>query len=239
MKGAPKEGCSNRTEPKLLVLNDVTNEYEVIYDPEAQLNEGAKVKHQKRGKGIVESINFGSERAKPYCLRFNNGEFHEYGKDSIRGDLSDRKFHFDYAFGPQTPQDEIFNVMGAPVLRDVLRGYNGTILAYGQTGSGKTHTLLNVAENASEVGLVPRLATALFHHILQDVWHVYKVEMSFLQIYNEAVDDLLAMDNCNLKLMQVADPAALPSRCAVLRRVVPCCAVLQGCSRWLMSDRLP
>jgi hypothetical protein len=40
------------------------------------------------------------------------------------------------------------------VLQEVLRGYNGTILAYGQTGSGKTHTLLNVAESASEVGLV-------------------------------------------------------------------------------------
>ena len=118
--------------------------------------------------------------------------------------------------------------MQCTVLQEVLRGYNGTILAYGQTGSGKTHTLLNVAESASEVGLVqypypfvprlrlhlcqcvatvahthypysrsspplwattpsthnikvPRLATALFHHVLQDVWHVYKVEMSFLQ----------------------------------------------------------
>ena len=44
--------------------------------------------------------------------------------------------------------------MQCTVLQEVLRGYNGTILAYGQTGSGKTHTLLNVAESASEVGLV-------------------------------------------------------------------------------------
>jgi hypothetical protein len=47
-----------------------------------------------------------------------------------------REFWFDYAFGPATTQDYIYDRLARPVVLDVLRGYNGTIFAYGQTGTG-------------------------------------------------------------------------------------------------------
>jgi len=81
--------------------------------------------------------------------------------------------------------------VGVPVLRDCLRGINGTIFAYGQTGSGKTHSLLQQGQHAEEAGLLPRLVAGLFMHMAQDVSAVYEVEASALQVYNEQVDDLM------------------------------------------------
>lgn len=51
--------------------------------------------------------------------------------------------------------------IGLPVLREALRGINGTILAYGQTGSGKTHSLLHQSAKGEEAGLLPRLVASL------------------------------------------------------------------------------
>ena len=46
-------------------------------------------------------------------------------------------------FDPECTQKEVYEEVGKPVLKDVLQGYNGSILAYGQTSAGKTHSLLN------------------------------------------------------------------------------------------------
>jgi hypothetical protein len=71
--------------------------------------------------------------------------------------------------------------VGKPVLKDVLQGYNGSILAYGQTGAGKTHSLLNSGmgldgkPDPKQAGLLPRLVAALFVHIGADLKNVYTV----------------------------------------------------------------
>ena len=103
---------------------------------------------------------------------------------------------------PRAPQAAVYDDVGAPILDAVLQGYNGTVFAYGQTGAGKTHTLLNAGDGTgtAAMGLVPRLAAALFVHIESDVRHVYRVKASFAQIYNEQIDDLLRPSSTNLKL---------------------------------------
>lgn len=53
----------------------------------------------------------------------------------------DHVFNFDYAFGMDTEQKEVFEVVARPVIDGVFEGWNGTILAYGQTSSGKTFTM--------------------------------------------------------------------------------------------------
>ena len=58
---------------------------------------------------------------------------HEVLVDSGKGE---QKFAFDCVFGPDSTQDDVFKSIGAPVVAEVFKGYNGTILAYGQTGSG-------------------------------------------------------------------------------------------------------
>lgn len=67
------------------------------------------------------------------------------------------------------------------------RRFNGCILAYGQTGSGKTYSLLNTGSGAEakHSGLVPRIVAQLFVLVTSDASHVYNIEASMVQIYNE------------------------------------------------------
>ncbi|KAJ1620524.1 P-loop containing nucleoside triphosphate hydrolase protein, partial [Pavlovales sp. CCMP2436] len=123
----------------------------------------------------------------------------------LLSDKQDREAHVfkcDGVFAPNTPQEAIFEAVGQPVLDATLEGYNGCVLAYGQTGSGKTHTLLNPGDTVADSGLVPRIAAALFFRVGQDLASVVTVRVSFLQIYNEQIDDLLkpAGQSTNLRL---------------------------------------
>lgn len=106
-------------------------------------------------------------------------------------DADSRSFTFDGVFAGDVTQREVFGQLGLPVLRECLKGFNGTVLAYGQTGSGKTHSLLNQGPKGEDAGLLPRLVAALFVHISQDVANVYEIEAAAVQVYNEQVDDLL------------------------------------------------
>lgn len=67
-------------------------------------------------------------------------------------------FLFDQVFDVDTIQEEIYNEVGAPVLLNILDGFNGTIMAYGQTSSGKTYTMQGPDLNSwEEKGIIPRI----------------------------------------------------------------------------------
>eukprot|EP00667_Euglena_gracilis_P003330 EG_transcript_3338 len=96
-------------------------------------------------------------------------------------------------------QQDVYEALGAPLLQNLVRGYNACLLCYGQTGSGKTYTMMGTA---AEPGLVPRYAEAVFQ-CLEDQQRAndisaYRVQMSYLEIYNEKVNDLLASDGPGL-----------------------------------------
>eukprot|EP00906_Rhabdomonas_costata_P026594 RCo037891 len=97
---------------------------------------------------------------------------------------------------PFADQPDIFAVSGSPALDSAFDGYNGCIFAYGQTASGKTHTMMGQPDNA---GIIPRLCQLMFDRInneraaSQGTDGVEStVAVSFLEIYNEKVLDLLA-----------------------------------------------
>lgn len=48
---------------------------------------------------------------------------------------------YDKVFKPNVRQEDLYNAVALPVVKDVLSGFNGTIFAYGQTSSGKTFTM--------------------------------------------------------------------------------------------------
>ena len=71
----------------------------------------------------------------------------------------------------------------------MLQGYNATIFAYGQTGTGKTHTMLGGAgENR---GVIPRAAQQILQFAQSDTGHSYSIQVAFLQLYMEMLQDLL------------------------------------------------
>ena len=81
----------------------------------------------------------------------------------------------------------------------VLDGFHSTIFAYGQTGSGKTYTIDGPTEN---VGLIPRAINQLFEAITHRNQNerTYKVNISFYQIYNEGIYDLIDVSGKALKM---------------------------------------
>eukprot|EP00944_MAST-04C_sp_MAST-4C-sp1_P004926 g4926.t1 len=106
-------------------------------------------------------------------------------------DGSAHQFGFDYVYGDNTKQEQVFGDLGVPILDAALGGFNGTIFAYGQTGSGKTWSMTGIPE---QEGIIPRLNKKLFERIKEETAKKekqYLVEASYFEIYNEIIYDLL------------------------------------------------
>ncbi|XP_026335691.2 stAR-related lipid transfer protein 9 isoform X2 [Ursus arctos] len=106
-------------------------------------------------------------------------------------------FGFDYCYwsvNPEDPQyasqDMVFQDLGTEVLSGAAKGYNICLFAYGQTGSGKTYTMLGTP---ASVGLTPRICEGLFirEEDSAPLPSSCRIKVSFLEIYNERVRDLL------------------------------------------------
>ncbi|EOD34750.1 hypothetical protein EMIHUDRAFT_52859, partial [Emiliania huxleyi CCMP1516] len=115
-----------------------------------------------------------------------------------------RSFAFDQAFGPGSGQEAVFEEV-EPCVESVLDGFNVCIFAYGQTGSGKTFTMEGSSREEGLAGINPRALRRLFEMIAERKqlaamggrgggesggWE-YAVSLSYLEIYNENLRDLL------------------------------------------------
>uniref|UniRef100_A0A9J8AR08 Kinesin-like protein n=1 Tax=Cyprinus carpio carpio TaxID=630221 RepID=A0A9J8AR08_CYPCA len=122
------------------------------------------------------------------CLTFVPGE-----PQVIVG--NDKAFTYDYVFDPTAEQEEVFNTAVSPLLSGLFRGYNATVLAYGQTGSGKTFsmggTYTSDQENKSTVGVIPRVIRRIFQEKSRCADCELLLAVSYLEIYNEEILDLL------------------------------------------------
>ena len=94
---------------------------------------------------------------------------------------------------------QIFNELGNSVVEKCLNGYNGCIFCYGQTGSGKTFTMHGAKKTP---GIVPLATESLFTYIKKSVKKEFLIRCSYIEIYNESVNDLL---NSNLLNLQLAE----------------------------------
>ncbi|XP_055122801.1 chromosome-associated kinesin KIF4A isoform X1 [Symphalangus syndactylus] len=122
------------------------------------------------------------------CLSFVPGE-----PQVVVG--TDKSFTYDFVFDPSTEQEEVFNTAVAPLIKGVFKGYNATVLAYGQTGSGKTYSMGGAytaeQENEPTVGVIPRVIQLLFKEIDKKSDFEFTLKVSYLEIYNEEILDLL------------------------------------------------
>ncbi|PHH63317.1 hypothetical protein CDD81_6091 [Ophiocordyceps australis] len=119
--------------------------------------------------------------------------------------LSNKTYSFDRVYSPVADQNMVFDDTVKPILDEVLAGYNCTIFAYGQTGTGKTYTMSGdmtetlgmLSDNA---GIIPRVLNQLFNKLkLENTDSCIKC--SFIELYNEELRDLLAVEeNGRLKI---------------------------------------
>ncbi|XP_005050561.1 PREDICTED: kinesin-like protein KIF14 [Ficedula albicollis] len=122
------------------------------------------------------------------------------GSETIVRNLSTNQvynFSYDFSFWsfdkdhPNfASQAMIYKTLALPLLERAFEGYNACLFAYGQTGSGKSYTMMGFDEDR---GIIPRLCEDLFNQIAQmDKEQVlYHLEMSFFEVYNEKIHDLL------------------------------------------------
>uniref|UniRef100_A0A8C1IAK7 Kinesin-like protein KIF16B n=1 Tax=Cyprinus carpio TaxID=7962 RepID=A0A8C1IAK7_CYPCA len=121
--------------------------------------------------------------------------------DGVTGDsVRERAKTFTYDFSYDSSdcknasfvsQEKVFKDLGTDVLKAAFEGYNACIFAYGQTGSGKSHTMMGIP---GDVGLIPRICEGLFSRISGMTRRdeaSFRTEVSYLEIYNERVRDLL------------------------------------------------
>jgi len=128
------------------------------------------------------------------------------GASSLAGDKhKPHNFAFDHAYWSHDPgdrhfvaQDRVFTDLGQDVVKNAFDGYNVCVFAYGQTGSGKTYTMMG---SEHDRGLIPRICESMFLKMAEGT--TYKVEVSYLEIYNERVKDLLTKNSShNLKVRE-------------------------------------
>nr|XP_026500137.1 kinesin-like protein Klp61F [Vanessa tameamea] len=117
-----------------------------------------------------------------------------------------KRFTFDRAFPPLSKQVEIYQEVVSPLIEEVLAGYNCTVFAYGQTGTGKTHTMVGEAaadettwQSDPLAGIIPRALSQIFDELRISNTE-YTVRVSYLELYNEELFDLLSTSEDNSKL---------------------------------------
>ncbi|XP_077551944.1 kinesin-like protein KLP2 [Haemaphysalis longicornis] len=121
-----------------------------------------------------------------------------------------KSFTFDKVFGPDTEEIDVYQAVMGPTIAEVMMSYNCTVFAYGQTGTGKTFTMEGERSNANlgwaedpSAGIISRTLQQLFEE-LQSQDLEFTIRVSFLELYNEELFDLLSEheDTSRLKIYE-------------------------------------
>ena len=116
----------------------------------------------------------------------------QHGKES-------KNYTFDHVFGPATNTQTVYDEVGEGLVKSALKGINGTLFAYGQTSCGKTFTM-HGNEDGTSVGLLQLATRAIFRHINDTAKREFMLRISYIEIYNEQISDLLSSDNKKLHI---------------------------------------
>ncbi|EEF49475.1 kinesin heavy chain, putative [Ricinus communis] len=110
-------------------------------------------------------------------------------------------YAFDRVFGPHSTSNEVYEVAAKPVVKAAMEGVNGTVFAYGVTSSGKTHTMHG---DQNSPGIIPLAIKDVFSMIQDTPGREFLLRVSYLEIYNEVINDLLDPTGQNLRVREDA-----------------------------------
>eukprot|EP01062_Namystynia_karyoxenos_P059171 TRINITY_DN50599_c0_g1_i1.p1 TRINITY_DN50599_c0_g1~~TRINITY_DN50599_c0_g1_i1.p1 ORF type:complete len:741 (+),score=237.39 TRINITY_DN50599_c0_g1_i1:68-2290(+) len=116
------------------------------------------------------------------------------------GDSQGQQFVYSHVFGPATPTEALYRALARPTVTRSLGGFCGCIFAFGQTNSGKTYTIVGTPESP---GIIPLACVDAFNFIRNCTDEVAMLlRISYLEIYNENIKDLLCDDGNGLQLCE-------------------------------------
>jgi len=100
------------------------------------------------------------------------------------------KMNADNVFATHDDNSRVYDHIAKRLVRRVMEGYHGTVFAYGMTGTGKTFSMQGTA---SSPGVIPLAITDIFSYIRETPSREFLLRVSYLEIYNERIHDLLSM----------------------------------------------
>ena len=103
-------------------------------------------------------------------------------------------YTFDSVYSENISQEDIFKKIGQNLIENFLNGYNCSIFAYGQTGAGKTYTMMGDLLKEELIGLQPRCIEYLFYLLSEKNSPQTLLKITYVEIYNEKIIDLLSDD---------------------------------------------
>ncbi|XP_078050219.1 uncharacterized protein LOC144476829 [Augochlora pura] len=112
------------------------------------------------------------------------------------------EFKFDYVFDTDATTYNVFNSIVKPIVNATIDGINGTVFCYGQCRSGKTYTMIG---NKVEPGIIPMCIKYIFNTISNTIGREFLLRVSYLEISNETVNDLLNVTGSDVKLHKDAN----------------------------------
>ncbi|CAJ1077522.1 centromere-associated protein E isoform X5 [Xyrichtys novacula] len=114
---------------------------------------------------------------------------------------STKSFSFDRVFTADETTNQLYQTIAKPLVVSTVEGYNGTIFAYGQTSSGKTFTMMG---SKGTPGVIPLAVEDVFQTIKNFPKKEFLLRVSYMEIYNETVTDLL-VDSWKRKPLEIRE----------------------------------
>ncbi|KAJ8460666.1 hypothetical protein OPV22_033592 [Ensete ventricosum] len=106
-------------------------------------------------------------------------------------------FAFDHVFDPSYTNAMVYDLLIKSIIQAAVDGFNGTAFAYGQTSSGKTFTMSGSEE---EPGIIPLAVEDVFRTTKMTTDREFLIRVSYMEIYNEEINDLLTLGNQKLPI---------------------------------------
>ncbi|CAM0904596.1 unnamed protein product [Alopecurus aequalis] len=124
------------------------------------------------------------------------------GDNMVRNEYNQTiAYAFDKVFGPATTTRRVYDIAAQHVVSGAMEGINGTVFAYGVTSSGKTHTMHGEQKSP---GIIPLAVKDVFSIIQDTPGREFLLRVSYLEIYNEVINDLLDPTGQNLRIREDA-----------------------------------
>jgi kinesin family protein 18/19 len=206
----PKSGLTQNTENDISYFSemadtDTENHVKGLQSGEANIMVSVRIRpisktDQKKGLfPIVKAIDSKFVTVQdPMTIR-NDSEF---ASNQVSGGVKEKQYAFDYVFDEDTEQKTVFDKTTKFLVEGVVDGYNATVFTYGATGAGKTFTMLGKPGNQ---GIFGYAFEELFEKMEEESKEKdFKIKMSFVEIYNEMIFDLLLPNEKALELREDA-----------------------------------
>ncbi|CAK9143588.1 unnamed protein product [Ilex paraguariensis] len=116
---------------------------------------------------------------------------------SLGTPISGVSYTFDHVFDQDCSNGRVYELLTKDIIRAAVEGFNGTAFAYGQTSSGKTFTM-NGSEN--DPGIIHRAVKDIFCEIQMTTDREFLIRVSYMEIYNEEINDLFSVENQKLQI---------------------------------------